>query len=62
MHMFYVTDMCPAKNICDTRDILKISSLKLGAQRIAICKMDTLNYHHPRRKLEIPLNNFKIEL
>ena len=40
MHMFYVTDMCPAKNICDTRDILKISSLKLGAQRIAICKMD----------------------
>ena len=35
MHMFYVTDMCPAKNICATLDILKISSFKLGAQRIA---------------------------
>ena len=36
MHMINVTDMCPAKNICDTLDILKISSLELGAQKKAI--------------------------
>ena len=38
--MFYVIDLCPAKSICATLDILKIFSLQLGAQRIAICKMD----------------------
>ena len=36
MRMFYVIDMSPAENICATLDILKIFSLKLGAQRIAI--------------------------
>ena len=30
--MFYVINMCPAKNMCATLDILKIFSFKLGAQ------------------------------
>ena len=38
--MFYVIDLCPAKSICATLDILKIFSLQLGAQRIAICKIN----------------------
>ena len=38
MHRFYVINICPAKNMWATLDILKIFSFKLGAQGLQFVK------------------------
>ena len=38
--MLYVINMCPAKNMCATLDILKIFSFKLGAQGSQFVKFE----------------------